>query len=610
MPISTLCNPLGRTAVDRMLALLGMVLLALPTAAETPGAVVDGVSISERDRAFEDSVDVELVNVEVRVADRKGRAITGLSLDDFELFEDRKPVEILHFAEINQGRLSSSEDSTPLRAQDRSSPTSSPRPAPASPNVGVSNPASPNQGVSDPAHLIFYFDNSHLRPGGRHRAIQDIRGLLDDGLIDPGKVLLLSQSPRIQTLAAFGSSKEEVLHGLDHLAEQPAKGLENDRQRQLFFDHIFELFQSVPEDIGIDLTPCELLRTDGIQETQTYAQRVSSRVSVTLRHLATLSSALAGIPGPKVVLYVGDGLELVPMADPIHYLIEVCPQLREQFQRFSHSINLTTRFQQLTRHANGNRVTFYTLSAGGMPLITSSSVEFQNFKWKPSTLNDEIRRSNLENSLSFMASDTGGRAIFNTNQFRDEILKVQEEAYAYYSLAYEPPNPGDGQTHMIDVKVRKKGARVRHRMSYRDKASDERMADRLQAALTLGVETNPMGISISRGPAKLGDRKSLRRLPMWITVPLESLVFVPEGDGHVGRLRMQIAARDPDGKMSAFHQKHFEVELDPGLAGKAEGEHTFVVDLDMRSGPHIVAVGLRDEVGRETSYLASRITVE
>ena len=136
------------------------------------------------------------------------------------------------------------------------------------------------------------------------------------------------------------------------------------------------------------------------------------------------------------------------------------------------------------------------------------------------------------------------------------------------------------------------------------------MADRLQAALTLGIETNPMGISVDRGPAALGKRKSSRLLPMRITVPLDSLVFVPEGEGHVGRLRMQLAARDEQGRMSAFHQKHFEIELDPSLAGKAEGEHTFIVDLDMRSGPHIVAIGLRDEIGRETSYLASKITVE
>ena len=136
------------------------------------------------------------------------------------------------------------------------------------------------------------------------------------------------------------------------------------------------------------------------------------------------------------------------------------------------------------------------------------------------------------------------------------------------------------------------------------------MADRLQAALTLGVQTNPMGISLGRGPAGLGDTKKERRIPMWIHVPLSSLVFLSEGDGHVGRIRMQVAARDEQGRMTAFHQKHFEIQLDPSLGGRAQGEHTFVVELIMRSGPHIVAVGLRDELGKETSYLASKVTVE
>ncbi len=575
---------------------LGLWTLAASVHGDTESSSIEGVVISERDQAFEETVDVRLVNVEVRVTDRKGRAVHGLSREDFEVLEDRRPVEIRYFAELHQGRPTSPPSSA------SSGPSASPEQESTLESLGVT--------AAEPAHLVFYFDNAHLRPAGRTRAIADLRDLVERDQIDPSRVLLLAQSPWIQSFAPFGSTKEELLEGLDALELTPAKGPEIDRQRKLLFDHLFELFESVPEGIPLGLSQCGLLQTDGVQEVQTHGQRVRARVGTTLRHLATLSSALAGISGPKSVLYFGDGLELVPIADPLHFLTEVCPQFAEQMQRFSHRIDLTRRFQQLTRHANGNGVTFYTLEAGGLPLGSSSSVLYADFKWKPSTLNDQIRRNNLQNSLAFMASDTGGRAIFNTNRLGKEMLAIQEEATSYYSLAYEPPHAGDGGDHMIDVKVRKKGARAQHRLSYRDKSAEERMADRLQAALTLGVQTNPMGISLGRGPAGLGSTKKERRIPMWINVPLSSLVFLSEGDGHVGRIRMQIAARDEQGRMTAFHQKHFEIQLDPSLGGHAQGEHTFVVELIMRSGPHIVAVGLRDELGKETSYLASKVTVE
>ena len=579
--------------MTRFLCSLGILALAASAFGDVGVSQVEGVSILERAQAFEESVDVQLVNVEVRVIDRKGRAIKGLTPDDFEVFEDRRPVEVLHFAELRQGRPTNSTMNSTTDTAERGSVLESLA------TIG-----------SEPAHLVFYFDNSHLRPAGRTRAIADLRDLLQRDRIEPSRVLLIAQSPWIQSFAPFGSTKEALLEGLDALELTPAKGPEVDRQRKLLFDHLFELFESVPEGNPLGLSRCGLLQTDGVQEVQTHGQRVKARVGTTLRHLATLSSALAGISGPKSVLYFGNGLELVPIADPLHFLIEICPQFAEQMQRYSHRIDLTTRFQDLTRHANGNAVTFYTLDAGGLPLGSSSSVQYSDFNWKPSPLNDQIRRNNLQNSLAFMASDTGGRAIFNTNRLGEEILAIQDEAGSFYSLAYEPPHAGDGDVHMIDVKVKKKGARAQHRLSYRDKAADERMADRLQAALTLGIETNPMEVTLGRGPATLGATKRERRIPMWIKVPLSSLVFLSEEGGHVGRIRMQLAARDEQGRLTAFHQKHFEIQLDPSLGGRAQGEHTFVVDMTMRSGPHVVAVGLRDEIGREASFLASKVTVE
>src|SRR4051812_30743026 len=51
---------------------------------------------AERSTFFE-SVDVHVVNVEVYVADRDGKRVPGLSREDFELFEDGKPVKISNF---------------------------------------------------------------------------------------------------------------------------------------------------------------------------------------------------------------------------------------------------------------------------------------------------------------------------------------------------------------------------------------------------------------------------------------------------------------------------------------------------------------------------------
>ena len=53
--------------------------------------------------AFFESVDVNIVNVQVFVTDKKGNPITGLGIDDFDLFEDKRPVKISNFFAV-EGR--------------------------------------------------------------------------------------------------------------------------------------------------------------------------------------------------------------------------------------------------------------------------------------------------------------------------------------------------------------------------------------------------------------------------------------------------------------------------------------------------------------------------
>ena len=607
----------GRTRLKYRISLLWALLLwiALPsfegqnvTAQPEDGTQLVGVSVHETETPFEESVDVHLVNVEVRVADRKGRPIQGLTVEDFEVFEDRRQVEVLHFAEISQEPdLPKASEAVPSNLG--TSPKTQSLEVPTETSSGQAS-------VEEPGRLIFYFDNSNLRTAGRKRLIEDLRQLIRGSELDAERVLMLVQNPGLETLASFGSNESKLLAALDRLDEIPAEGHEADREWSLLMDRFNEIFELARISLG---NPCTLLLEEGVRDSEAYARQVAARVGTTLSHLAGLSSALAGVPGPKLVLYFGGGLELIPSLAPIHFISEVCPQNEDKFRKYSYNIDLTSRFQRLTRHANANRVTFYMLDTSGLPTYSSSSVEYSNFDWKPSPVNDQVRAANLQNSLSFMASDTGGRAVFHTNTLEDQIRQIDADRSSFYSLAYRPLHDGDGKTHTIDVKLKKKvgkKARIRHRLSYRDKAGDERMADRLQGALTLGIEENPLKVELSRGEmvpgasnGGKGKTKGTKTIPMRVSMPLDSLVFLPREGKHLGRLRIQLAARDTEGKTSAFHQKHFEIELDPELEGTAEGVHSFIVSMEMSSGIHVVAVAVRDELSRETSYMASRITV-
>ena len=68
---------------------LAPVLLAAPST-QAPEPLAD-------QGAFIDVVNVEVINVEVYVTDKAGNPVTGLTSDDFQIFEDGRPVTITGF---------------------------------------------------------------------------------------------------------------------------------------------------------------------------------------------------------------------------------------------------------------------------------------------------------------------------------------------------------------------------------------------------------------------------------------------------------------------------------------------------------------------------------
>src|SRR5207247_6062324 len=68
-----------------------------------------------------ETIDVKVINVDVVVSDKKGNAITGLTKDDFELFENGQPKVISNFYEV-EGKKAINVSLTPAGAEKPAEP--------------------------------------------------------------------------------------------------------------------------------------------------------------------------------------------------------------------------------------------------------------------------------------------------------------------------------------------------------------------------------------------------------------------------------------------------------------------------------------------------------
>ena len=560
-------------------------------------------------QSFGETVDVQLINVEVWVTDRDGNPVAGLGAEDFEVREDGEVVELTNFSEI--------------RTAIPGSPFAAPAPIEA-PIEGTDRPLDLQDLLrEDPkdqqptGFLVLYFDELFSGPTGREQLIADLRTFVELRRLPPSKVLILRQEENLRIEANLGSTRVELEEALDRLARGSSRGLQtwaDDRNAlrrvQDLWERVAVLGNNAP---GQD--PCDFFVVEATREVQSHIERSRARIRETLKHLTDTSSFLAGLPGPKTMVYVSDSLATSPGTDLLSFVKALCPG-RQGNRRLEDFEGLNDAFRDLSRHANANRVTIYTLQSLGLRQRTSlSSADQKGLQGTSRAVNryDGESRILQRQGLMYLAEETGGRAIYNRNRFIEEFEQIADDMSSFYSLAYAPAHSGDGLEHRIEVKVRDPQSqqadggklRVRHRPGYRDKSLDQRRIERLESTLYLNLMANPLGVKLGAGKVEKGANEK-STVELHVVIPVGKISFLPQQGGDFASLRVQVLARDERNRRTAFKQERFDL---PRPDSATTDQISLVLNLELEKGIHIVAFGVHDEATQEASFVATGLEI-
>lgn len=615
-------------------------------AAQEAGAEEDGAPAG----AFGETVSVDLVNVAVWVTDRQGNPVTGLTAEDFELYEDGERVEITNFSAF--------EPTGPLPGAEEPADAETGEEAPLRIEVVRDEPEPENaRPVSDESrlHLTVFVDNWNLAPHDRARVFQALRDFLETRVRPEDRVMVAVHDRALQVVQEFTADPEELGRSLDRL-ERTGTGLINLRNaRRSALVDIREFHANAPIIPGGSADPCEAAWGEMVNVARSYAAFTQSHAQRSGGALASVSQFLAGVPGRKVLLYVGSGLPQQAGLEVFHFLTDICPHQQSEIATYYSSYDLTWLYEEVVRKANTHGVTFYTLEAeapvatedmsmGGLaaPTLPSGSgddgggagsaagvtrpsdlggvggsISSGGLTYRPSAATRRLVEQDLESPLVILARETGGKAILNGTDFEADFERLATDLRTYYSLGFTPGHGGDGTLHRLRVEVKGEGYRVRHRRAYYDKPFELRMAERIQGVAQFGSEANVLRVRVETGgasPAPGGGH----RVPVRIWVPLDSITLVPADDGLEGRLRVMMAVSDEAGNLGPVRQKIVPVEIGARSeegAGQAPStahpdDHLVEVDLDLDGTEHVVALAVRDEVGGDTSYLRHELRLE
>jgi len=579
--------------------------------------------------SFGESVEVNVVNVDVYAVDKGGRRVTGLGKDDFELLEDGKKVAISNFEVVEAG---------PSR--------------PAAPSSAPAAPGAPPQAAGAPQDdlsLVVYFDDFNIRPAHRTHVLQQLRELLTREL-DPGtRVMLVTDDLGLKVRVPFTRDPAVIAKGLQEIETLATHGQETDRDSQHAFKEALEIHQISLADPSERL-PCP---QNVVAPARSYADLRRHEVLRTIGVLTAVVNSLSGVPGRKALLHVSDGIPITPGEEVFQFLVELCGgngtqgighdttypkgpshgllgddpdpytvyDAREygvrSYQAASHamldaqSYSVAKQLQALAAHANAQRVTLYTLQASGLTspsaIPASGGPEDRLFQFPSIAMS---LRMNHRDSLQLLADATGGRSILDANDLRPDLARMREDLDGFYSLGFTPAHTSDGHEHRIEVRIKKPGIRLRYRQSYRDKLPMEKVLDRTLAALYYDIEDNPLEITAEVGdvaPAEGGQYA----VPVRLKIPLFKLAILNRQDQtYEGKLRVLVAIRDDAGGISPVRQVEVPLSIPSKEVLNALGKYyVYTLTLKLKPGPQHVAVAVRDEIAATTSYLSRPVTV-
>ncbi|HEX7085094.1 MAG TPA: VWA domain-containing protein [Vicinamibacterales bacterium] len=186
--------------------------------------------------------------------------------------------------------------------------------------------------------------------------------------------------------------------------------------------------------------------------------RQSMSSSATLNALEFTIEGIRDVPGRKAVVLISEGF---------HFLEEdaLRPALR-----------VADRLRQLTDAALRTGTVIYTLDPRGLVTAGLSAMDNINVGSSASAVRHSRERMGellaTQDAMAFLAEETGGLAVLNTNDLPAGLRRISNDLRGYYILGYTPP-PGTfaepGKTprfRKVTVRAKRPGLKVRTRKGF------------------------------------------------------------------------------------------------------------------------------------------------
>lgn len=557
------------TRSPRFLILASLALAALLALPALPVSAQQASEEAGQAPVFGETIDVRVVNVEVVVTDRDGNRVAGLGPDDLRLYVDGGEVPIAYFTEIRGG--------------DAVAPAAGADAVPGLPALAPGEPV----GTS---YLVFIDDYFPIQRD-RNRVLQALADDLPN--LGPGDrmAVVAFDGREIEMLSSWTSSRPELERALRRAEERPAYGLQ-----------WIGLQRSFENAFGRRVRPQAALLTSSFDPTvdeRGFAYEIRQRVEREVAAATATLRAFAQPPGRKVMILLSGGWPFSSAQFAVN-------DLGRPLVGFGYDDSIGV-FAPLTDTANLLGYTLYPVDVPGLGGDFGAEVERETrfateLEIEPSLAAFERERL-LQDSLYYLARETGGRALINSKRLA-ALPEVATDTRSYYWIGFVPDRNRDNALHEIRVEAVDASLRARTRESFRDLSWGVENDMAVESALLFGAAPAAGRILVEAGEPERVGRKYIE-LPLRLVIPADAVTTLPENGELVARLELRVAARDSHKRSSEIYTVPFELRV----AADAPAGAVVVYDtrVKLRNDEQDLVVSVHDPLSNQN--LMARLEV-
>jgi len=504
----------------------------------------------EAQPTFRLHVERNLVTVKVVVRDTNDRPVGNLRQEDFRLFDDGKPQDILGFT-VEAGYPKPAPEAAP----------SAPPLAPAEKTTEA--PRAPAKTVAQ-RFVILYFDDFHLEPEGIGRTRDAAWRYVTTAVRPQDRVAIFTATGKDQI--DFTEDREKLHDALFRLAPKPrvpnacpeigdyeaflvtlqdpyALAIEHEEAMQCDCGAIDQKMDPMMERSALLMSlgsSCEGIAKQRVEREAAQIWDLANMQSqYSLQGIEIAVRRLATMPGQRSLVLVSPGFLTLTQSSEI---------------------------DDITNRALQQDVVISAIDAAGL-----APRNMHNFI--PGRSDLEARKTMIENFGTVAAQDvlaglsaaTGGVFFHNSNDFNDGFRQAAAIPEVYYVLTFSPPNVKlDGKFHSLKVTLNtRERFTVQARRGYFASASglagQASSQEELEKVVFSQEEYHGLPAEVTAQVEKVSDRES--KLTAMIHVDVRLLQFRKEADRNVDKLIFHTTLFDRDGKYVTAKEASLDLHL-------------------------------------------------